>query len=171
MNKLNLSLSTPFRLSIKQYQLKLKLKEDLSIPLCKGKYFRFQVKLQVPSNIDFPKTEKIPLKVKIFTSGKPFRELTKNLNGAEILKGTTDANLVFNEVESTHMANFKLLINEVSCHFSGFNLLIEPNDSPCLEQLGLFVKPMLIKDITVMSKEKICKKIRTQQVPLNSLIS
>ena len=171
MNKLSPQLSAPFKLSIKQYQLKLKLKESLSTPLCKGKYFRFQVKLHVPANIDFPKTEKVVLQAKVFTSGKPFREITKSLNGGEILKGSTEAILGYNEIESAHIANFKLVINEVSCHFSGFNLLIEPVYSPVLESLGLFIKPMLIKEIIVMSKEKICKKLRTQQVKLNSVIS
>ena len=171
MNKLSPQLSVPFKLSIKHYQLKLKLKESLNTPLCKGKYFRFQVKLQVPESIDFPKTEKIVLQAKVFTSGKPFRELTKTLNGGEILKGSTEAILGYSEIELAHVANFKLVINEVSCHFSGFNLLIEPAHNPALETLGLFIKPMLIKEIVVMSKEKICKKLRTQHVKLNSVIS
>lgn len=156
----NISLSGSFKLEIQEFSLKLKLQEKLNLPLCKGKYFRFLVKLVNKSGIPLPKHEKLKLEAKLFTSAKPHREITHSMNGSEILKGSKFAELVYDEKANTHIASFKLQISDVSSHFSGFNLAVHVHENEFLQKIGWMIKPLLVKDILVMSKERICQKLR-----------
>ncbi|OMJ80688.1 hypothetical protein SteCoe_18981 [Stentor coeruleus] len=155
-----LTLSGSFKLDIQEYSIKLKLQEKLNLPLCKGKYFRFQVKLYNKSNIPISRKEKFIFEAKLYTSSKPHREVTHSMNGKDILKGTTIVESSYDEKLNTHIGNFKLQINDVSSHFTGFNLLVNAHKNEYLEKTGLNVKPLLVKEILVMSKERICQKLR-----------
>lgn len=147
-------------LDIQEYAFKLRLKEPLGLPLCKGKYFRFQVVLANVSGIDYLIREKVTLGVRLYTGLKPHREITMSLRGAEIIKGNKNAEIYFDEKLHLYLADFKIQINEVSSHFSGINLFVQANDSDFIEKTGLAIKPLLVKDISIKSKEKICRKIR-----------
>jgi hypothetical protein len=118
------------------------------------------VKLQNKSEIPIPRKEKFIFEAKLYTSSKPHREVTHNMNGNDILKGTTIVESIYDEKLNTQIGNFKLQINDVSSHFTGFNLLIHANKNEYLEKTGLNVKPLLVKEILVMSKERICQKLR-----------
>lgn len=147
-------------LDIQEFAFKLRLKEPLGLPLCKGKYFRFQVALVNVSGIDYLIKEKVTLGVRLYTGLKPHREITMSLNGAEIIKGNKNAEVYFDEKFQLYLADFKIQINEVSSHFSGINLFVQANDSDFIEKTGLAIKPLLVKDISIKSKEKTCRKIR-----------
>ena len=147
-------------LDFQDFPLKLKMIEKLPLPLCKGKYFTFKLRLINNSDIEIPKCAKIPLQVRLFTGCKPHQEVKHSLKGEEILTGSKRASLAYNALEFTHSVQFKLQINDVSSHFSGFDLIIEAKENAFCMKTGLTIKPMIIKGISVMSKEKICKKIR-----------
>ena len=147
-------------LDFQDFPLKLKIIENLLLPLCKGKYFTFKLKLVNNSAIEIPKCAKIPLLVKLFTGCKPHQEVKHSFKGQEILTGSKRASLSYNSLESTHSVEFKLQINDISSHYSGFDLIIEAKENAFCMKTGLSIKPMIIKGISVLSKEKICKKIR-----------
>jgi hypothetical protein len=151
-------------LDFQDFPLKLKLSEKLSLPLCKGKYFTFTLKLLNNSNIEIPSCVKIPLQAKLFTGSKPHQEVKFSMKGEKILTGNNKASLAYNPRENSHLVNFKLQINDVSSHFSGFDLLIECKQSAFCLKTGLSIKPLILKGVTVMSKEKICKKLRGELV-------
>jgi hypothetical protein len=142
-----MDLSNNLILDFQDFPLKLKMLEKLTLPLCKGKYFRFQLKLIYSPEITISRSIRIPLSVKIFTACKPHKEVFRSLNGDEILKGTIRTQLIYNCMEQTHIASFKILISDLN---------------------NIRIKPMIIKGISVMSKEKICKKFREINGFLNS---
>ena len=147
-------------LDFQDFPLKLKMLERLTLPLCKGKYFRFQLKLIYSPEITIPRSTRIPLSVKIFTACKPHKEVFRSLNGDDILKGTIRPPLIYNCMEQTHVASLRILINDISSHYSGFDLIIEAEETEYCSKNNIRIKPMIIKGISVMSKEKICKKFR-----------
>lgn len=155
-------------LDFQDFPLKLKMIEKLSLPLCKGKYFKFQLKLMYSPQTEIPRSIRIPLSVKIFTACKPHKEVFKSLTGDEILKGTVRNFLVYNCMMNTHVASFKILINDISSHFSGFDLIIEAEENDYCRKNGIRIKPVIVKGVSVMSKEKVCKKFREVGGLINS---
>ena len=149
-----------FNLSIEEYQLKLKLIEPLTLPLCKGKYFRFSVRMINTSEFDVSFIENIIIEVKLFTSLKPHQEIVKNMSGHDILKGSKCSKLIFDSSSNSFIGNFKLKITEISSRYSGINMVIQPQDSEFIERRGISIKPLIIKDLSIKSKEKLCQKLR-----------
>ena len=150
----------PINFEIQEFSLKLKLKEPLCLPLCKGKYFRFQILMANPSNMNFLQCEKVKLEAKLYNTIRPCREITTSMNGAEILEGSKHVELSFDITANCHIANFKLKINDVSSNFAGICLCIQDCDSDFTQRSGLAIKPLLIKNLDIKSKEKLCRKVR-----------
>ena len=150
----------PISFKIQEFSLKLKLKEALCMPLCKGKYFRFQVQMMNPSNMNLLQCEVIKLEAKLYNTIRPCREITKSMNGADILEGTKRVELRFDSTTCCHVASFKLKINDLSTNFAGICLSIQDCDSDFIQRSGLAIKPLIIQNLDIKSKEKICKKFR-----------
>ena len=122
---------------IQEFSLKLKLKESLCMPLCEGKYFRFQVQMMNPCNMNFLQCEIIKLEAKLYNTIRPCREISKSMNGADILEGTKSVELRFDSTTCCHVASFKLKINDVSANFAGICLSIQDWTQTSFRGLGL----------------------------------
>ena len=82
------------------------------------------------------------------------------MSGNDILKGSKHVKLKFDENLGSYAAQFKIQINELSSRYSGINLILQPQESDLIDRVGLSIKPLVIKDVVIKSKEKICKKLR-----------
>jgi hypothetical protein len=136
------------------YNSKLKMSKNFPVSLCKSKYFKFTVKLELDPEIIISRDDKVRITVKLFTYDSKPVEVIYTMQGKNILRGNFHSTLAYDIVEEKHLAHFKLQIKEVSSHYVGglFSLVLEPEQS--LESKGIHIQPLVINNIKVKAKER-----------------
>ena len=135
-----------------QYQGRLKLTEKLQDNICKSKYFKLVVLVKCNEGCELLQSERMNLSVVVYTVEVNSKRILFNMQGDNILKGSTNTVLAYDPIENRHLAHFKIMICEVSSHFvqGMINLAIETKQ--CLAYRGVLIKPLLIKNLKVYAK-------------------
>lgn len=148
----------------KNYDFALKLATDMKNPLCKGKYFNLNVCLKSLKKMSFPTKEKLNIQINMYSSENPPKIITRNMLGQKIMKGHTKTQLEYDSKSKTHVASFKIQINEVTSHFiKGCVYLVVTaldKDSKILEMNGFKLRPLIVSNLVVKAKEMTCKRWR-----------
>lgn len=129
-----------------KYDYELILKNCIESPICKNKYFQFQVLLKPINYKSFPVSESIELKLDVLTDDGSV--ISKNMKGLDIVKGGAHKSMHYFDPEKTHVAYFRIQITEVSSHYPSkrLNLLLSsPSLSPSLS-------PLLIPNLKIRAK-------------------
>lgn len=144
------------------FQYYLALKGVLQNPVCKGKYFSFEIAL-VSKQVPFPETEKLNVSLYVYSAESVPRLLTRNVNGHKIARGATRAVLRFDRAQQLHCGTFKIQLNEVTSHFKNgwvFLVVIPDELNDFLRRSGRVVGPLVIDHLVSKAKEVTCAKWR-----------
>ncbi|OMJ75970.1 hypothetical protein SteCoe_24779 [Stentor coeruleus] len=141
--------------SQESHAFKVKLKPTQEIPkvICKSKYFRVTIELKAKPGVEILRTDRIALSVSLYSAERVPQKILYTMQGKSIFRGDNTAIMAYDLVESRHLAHFKLQISEVSSHYVGgcVNLVFDAKQS--LASRGIFIKPLVIKDLRIRAKE------------------
>ena len=129
-----------------KYDYELILKYCIESPICKNKYFQFQVLLKPINYKSYPISSSIELKLDVLTDDGSI--ISKNMKGSDIVKGGAHKSMHYIDPEKTHVAYFRIQITEGSSHYPSkrLNLLISnPSLYPSLS-------PLLIPNLKIRAK-------------------
>lgn len=138
-------------LGVVNCEFSLELKEGPPAVLCKGKVFTFEVKLTG----GFPKNEALDVFVSVYSSDRPPKQITRTMNGNNILKGNMSTKLNYNSIEKVHTGWFRLLLNEVTSHFMNGRVSLVVNadqQNGHLQGTGHIVSPLILDNIICRAK-------------------
>ena len=124
--------------------------------ICKGKYFELAIRLEPLADVQLSEDFVLSLSVCLFRSDSPLEPILLNMSGRPIIRGDEKGNLVYDPMEKTHVARFRLQITEVTSHYvNGWvRLSISPApDSPFSD----LIEPFILDRVVVRAKEKTCK--------------
>lgn len=158
---------------IKSFDFTISLVEEILSPVCKGKYFTFQVKINNEKNLLIPIEERIQVRLSIYSAENPPKPISKNMNGKSFIKGHTTSIMTYDDKVKTHTGSFKIQLNEVSSHFmNGWVFLVVDAQKPSdfLETIGFNIKPLVIKELVIKAKETTCKRWREKDTRNNHKI-
>ncbi|CAG9322588.1 unnamed protein product [Blepharisma stoltei] len=159
---------------VESYDYSLSLVDKIPSPVCKGKYFSFNVSLKNEGILKIPIEERIQIKVSIYSAENPPKVIKKNMSGEIMIKGHTTSTLTYDSKLGTHSASFKIQLNEVTSHFmNGWVFLVVETQTPCefLETLGIYIKPLIIKKLIIKAKETTCKRWREKEQEMREIAS
>ena len=132
--------------------------DEIPNPVCKGKYFTFQVALR---GGQFPPSEVLEVAVCLYTAEAVPKVIQHAMNGSNILKGRPTSVLAYDAARRQHVATFKIQVNEVTSHFKhGWVFLVVLPDKPSGFLRGRAVAPLIAPRLVVKAKEATCQRYR-----------
>ena len=146
------------------FDLSLELVGVVPNPVCKGKYFSFEVSLH-SSGQPLPSSEQFKAGLAIYSAESVPQRLMVNMLGQPLLKGLVQPRLVFDEALQRHKARFKVQISEVTSHFRNgwvFLVVTADEDHEFLAQTGYRVRPLIVEHLVSKAKESICNRWRAK---------
>ena len=158
------TLSTYLHPSVTSFELSLELHGVVPNPVCKGKYFSFEVRLQT-QGVSLPTSEEIQVRAAISSADTVPQQLTVNMRGQPLFKGGVQTTVRFDPNERVHKGHFKVLITEVTSHFrNGWVFLVVTADEggEFLARTGYSVKPLVVEHLVSKAKETICSRWRAK---------
>ena len=146
-------------LQVKDPAFWLEVLGEFPSPVCKGKFFSFEVILR---GHRLSKSESLGVSLCLYTAEACPRIISHSMNGQKLLKGQTTARLEYDREAEAHRASFKVQMNEVTSHFRNgwVFMVVLPDQSKFLRSTGLTVVPLIIEHFVSKAKEITCRRYR-----------